>query len=146
MRYGELSNSPSPRIVIAFEGIIGNPPDNPSKKYLRAMRRHNWYGIIAGYELNEMSLRKLLDLTWRQNLNIDIVTWHYEEGAQAVNDILDRQGIPVRGCFASTPEKLARDLAYNPDIVAVYDSDPEHCFTFGSKGIYVTDLSQIGRI
>lgn len=146
MRFGQLDNTPSPRIVIVFEGAIGRVPEEREKDYAKAVARGRWFEAISCFDLSDIMLRKLLDISWRLNLNVNVVTWLGEEAAIAIEFLLERENIPVRGCFASTPLRLARDLPYNPDIVAVYDPDPAHVFTYGSKGILLEDPNQIGRI
>lgn len=146
MKHGDLSNQPSPRIVVVFEGAIGILPKENEKKYHKAVNKKHWTEAVGYYELQELMLRKILDLTWRQNFNVQIVTWMGEEAANAIKQVLDEENIPVRGVFSSTPSRLSRDLAYNPDIMAVYDPDPDHRFTYGSKGVVLLDPFQIGRI
>lgn len=146
MQSGDLSNQPSPRLVVVFEGAVGILPKNDEKEFNRLAKRNNWSLAISLFQLQDLILRKLMDLTYRQNFNVQLVTWMGEEAANEIQSVMDEENIPVRGCFASTPSRLARDLAYNPDIMAVYDPDPDHRFTFGAKGVVLLDPFQIGKI
>lgn len=146
VKHGDLSNKPSPRIVVVFEGAVGIIDQGSQKTFDRLSKRGRWIQAMKCYALQEIMLRKLLDLTYRENFNVQIVTWLGEEAASAIKQIMDEENIPVLGVFASTPSRLSRDLAYNPDIMAVYDPDPDHRFTYGSKGVVLLDPFQIGRI
>lgn len=147
MRHGDLSNKPSPRLVIVFEGAVATIPVERTELAHKMEKKGDWEGLITRcYELNDLMLRKILDLTWRENFNVQIVTWMGEKAAIAIKQLLDEENIPVQGIFHSTPSRLSRDLAYNPDIMAVYDPDPDHRFTYGSKGVFLVDPLQIGRI
>jgi hypothetical protein len=145
MRHGDLSNKMLPRIVVVFEGKLGIVPEDKRKSYSRLCQKNRWREAMKCYELDELVLAKLLDLRWRLDMNVSIVTWLGEQAAAAIADLMDEQGIPIGNCFSSTPSKLSRELAYAPDIVAVYDPDPDHVFTYGSKGVILTDANQIGR-
>ena len=145
MLKGDLSNKMLPRLVVVFEGAVGVVPDDRRKSYFKLCQKKRWQQAINCYELNDLMLSKLLDLRWRQDVNVNLVTWLGDEAAVAIQDRMDEEGIPVGGCFASTPSRLSRELAYAPDIIAVYDPDPDHIFTFGSKGIILTDVNQIGK-
>ncbi len=145
MLKGDLSNKMLPRLVVVFEGAVGVIPDDKRKAYIKFCQKKRWRDAVKCYELNDLMLSKLLDLRWRQDVNVNLVTWLHEDAAMAIEERMDDEGIPVGGCFYSTPSKLTRELAYAPDIVAVYDPDPDHIFTFGSKGVVLTDVNQIGR-
>jgi hypothetical protein len=134
-----------PRLVVVFEGAVGIVPDDQRKLYAKLCQKNKWWQAIDCYELNGHMLSKLLDLRWRLDINVNLVTWLGDEAAEAIQERMDDEGIPVGGCFASTPSRLTRELAYAPDIVAVYDPDPDHVFTYGSKGVVLTDANQIGR-
>ena len=145
MLHGDLDNKPSPRLVVVFEGAIGILSRENKKHFDKAVSKDRWWDAINCFELNDLTVRKLIDLTWRENFNVNVVTWMGKDAAMAIQELMDEENIPVRGCFASTPTRLARDLSYNPDILAVYDPDPDHRFTFGSKGIVLIDPLQLGR-
>jgi hypothetical protein len=133
-----------PRLLIVFEGAIGVLPVDKQAAFDKAVRKRRWWEAIDLYELNELILSKILDLHWRLDINITVVTWMGEDAELAISMRLDDEGIPV-GTMSSSPNRLARELAYRPDIMAVYDPDPAHVFTYGGKGVVLTDANQIGR-
>jgi hypothetical protein len=144
---GDLSNSPTPRLVIVFEGLVASVLQGREPKLAKLAVKNDWSGIVNGcYELDERVLRKLMDLSWRQNFNLNLVTWMPEKAAETIAELMDTEQIPVRGCFSSQPGRLARQLPYNPDIIKVYHSQPELALTFGSRGEYVTNMNQLGRL
>ncbi len=146
MKNGDLSNTPTPRLVAVFEGLTATLSPDAMPLYDKYVRKNQWWNAVELYLLNELVLRKILDLVWRHNFNINLVTWMPEDAAVAITETMDDQNIPVRGCFSSSPEILARQLPYNPDIIKVYHAQTELALTFGSRGEYVRDINQIGRL
>lgn len=146
MQRGDLSNVSAPSIVIVFEEAIGRVPEELLMKFQKEIAKNRWYSAVDYYALNEPMLRKMMDLAWRQNINIRIVTWTHPDAVQAIQEIMDEENVPVREVFYTTPERLARELAYRPDIIKIYDPDPAHRFTYGGKGEILTDYNQLGRL
>lgn len=152
MRFGDLSNVVAPRLLIVFEGGIASGPDANLKEYEKALRKDDWRAAVRLFELRESVLQRILYLTFAKDFNISVVTWlgfPEEQGniaADEVNKIMEENSIPVRSCFWSTPDRLARMLPYNPDIRCVYDPDPAHILKFGSKGSVLKDANQIGSM
>lgn len=146
MQRGDLSNRVSPSLVIVFEGAIGILKDEDKDKYAKAVYRNRWKAAIDLYYLDELYLHKITDLIWRQGFNIEVCTWLGDDAAPMIGDRLDEENIPVSAVWASTPAKLSRQLAHLPRIMCVYDPDPSHVFTYGSKGVLLTSPHQLGRI
>lgn len=132
-----------PRMIVVFEGAIGVLPENNVKRHSKYIAKQQWWRVVDCYEIIEDYTRKILDLVWRLNYNVNIVTWISEGMAEAIEDRLDF--LPVRGCFYSSPSQLAMDLPYNPEIMKIYDPDPAHAFTYGGKGVVLTSPHQLGR-
>lgn len=145
MKFGELSNKVAPRAVILFEGLLGLLPSGSIQEHDKAVKKNDWEKVVSLFKLNEIYLMKLLDLTRRKDINFSVVTWMPEPADQAIVDMLDKQAIPVRGCFSSSPEVLARMLPYNPDVAIVYVPSTEYVLTLGSKCYVVTEPSDIGK-
>jgi hypothetical protein len=145
MKFGDLSNKVAPRAVILFEGLLGILPADSIQEHDRAKKKNDWVKVVSLYKMNEPYLQKLLFLTWKKDINFSVVTWMPEPADQAVIDRMDVEGIPVRGCFSSSPESLARMLPYNPDVALVYVPSTEYVLTLGSKCYVVTDPSDIGK-
>lgn len=146
MRYGDLSNVVAPRLLIVFEGAVGVLPADRVKEYDKAVRKNDWDAAVNLFDLNELILQRIMYLTFSKDFNISVVTWLPGSACVSIYDRLADQSIPVRSCFASTPDVLARMLPYNPDIRCVYDPDPSHILKFGSRGSVLTDASQIGSM
>lgn len=146
MLKGDLSNKMLPRIVVVFEAGVGEVPADKEKQFHKAMQKKRYAEAVGYFDLNEIMLRKLLDLKWRKDVNVSIVTWMGDDMASAIAEKMDDEGIPIGECFASTPYKLARSLAYKPDVIAVYDSDDGHVFTYGGKGVVLVDPAQLGSM
>lgn len=146
MRGGTLDNKVLPRIVVVFDGSLGYVPTELAEQfnihYILREREH----AVSLMRLDKLMTAKLLDITRRLEINVDLVTWMEPEYADLISDMMNSYSIPVRSCFPSSPQELARDLAYNPDIVAVYDPDPANMFVYGSKGIYLQNPNQIGMM
>jgi hypothetical protein len=146
MKYGDLSNVVAPRLLIVFEGAVGTVPADQLKLYDKAVAKKTWFAAIGYYELNEPILQRILWLTYAKDFNISLVTWLGEEAASRIEERMSVESIPVRSCFSSTPDQLARMLPYNPDIRCIYDPVPEHILKFGSKGSVLTTPNQIGSM
>lgn len=145
MLYGDLSNKPEPKILIVFEGLVGLLPAENEKSFKKALSRGNWPKAASYWTLNEMALRKILDLQWRRNLNIEIVSFSAEDLAAEFELLLENAGVGVK-VWHSSPEYLARKSEYMPDVIAMYDADSSRQFTYGRKGRIITGISQLGEM
>jgi hypothetical protein len=152
MRYGDLSNVVAPKLLIVFEGGIASGPDSGLKEYEKALSKGDWRAAVRMFELREPVIQRILHLAFAKDFNISVVTWlgfNAEQGAAAadeIENIMAENSVPVRSCFRSTPDQLARMLPYNPDIRCVYDPDPSHILKFGSRGSVLTDPNLIGSM
>lgn len=145
MEHGNLSSVVAPRIVIVFEGAIGWLHDSKNKKYQKLLKKKQWDQAIKFWQLNDSMLDKIWNLYYHKSVNIEVCTWLGKEMAEAIRNLLDENNIPVRDVWASEPARLSRELAYMPDVVTVYDPDPDHVFTFGSKGKLLRSVNEIGK-
>lgn len=144
MRNGDLSNKTGPRIVVVWEDLIASVPDEHLDRFVKYCNKGQWREAIGCYRINELMSMKLLYLVTSLNINISVVTWLPEEAVIYLSDRLDAEYLPIRGVFSSSPKQLATDLAYNPDIVCVYD--PHDATFYGSKGYAATRAADIGRM
>lgn len=150
MQNGDLSNKIAPRHVIVFEGgLAGLLPEN-KKAFQKAYGGKRYWEAIWYWDWNPMMLAQIERVVRTMDVNIEVCTWighnlEHHDFALAIADELDRMNVPVRSVWASDPFQLAKDLAYLPDIAAIYDPDPDHVLTFGRRGVYLTNPSQIGR-
>jgi hypothetical protein len=135
MRGNDLANVVVPRDVLVFEGLLGLLPDVRTRAVEAKFRkRGKWKQAVACYEINELLARKVWDLTWRFSFEVDLLTYLGYEFAEALAARMDREAMPFHRVYHEKPELLARTLAIQPDIRNVYDPDPGHQFSFGSKG------------
>jgi len=145
MQGGDLSNTPVPRIVIVFENAIGFLPEDRREEWRVLSRAGDWDAVARLFVLDQQMLRKITDLSWRFSVNIDVVTYCGPEAfAEALARLFDRENVIVRIVFASLPERMARATSYEPDIMAVYDANPEHALVYGRKGVHLTSFRQLG--
>lgn len=146
MKGGDLSNLSVPHLVVVYEWGLTNFTNGAEAWYDKLVKKGDWTQAIYCWEFKETMMRKIMDLTYRQNFNINIVTWMGDDAADAITEQMNEENIPVRGCFASTPQRLARSLPYNPQILCVYDPDPANVLVYGSKGVVLKTPEQLGKV
>jgi hypothetical protein len=145
MKHGDLSSAPVPRFVVVFENGIGTLPDSRRAQWRKLARKGRWDDVAALFDLSPMMLRKITDLTFRHNVSVDVVTYCGPvDFAAALARRFDAEHVPVRIVQASTPDRMARRTSFEPDIVAVYDGNPEHAMVYGRKGKPLQHWSDIG--
>jgi hypothetical protein len=138
MQGGDISNEVVPRLVVAFEGMLGVLPEKPenyvtelvARKFGRRARQAK--RIVDAYDINDALARVIWDTTWRHRYTVDVVTYLGEDAVEALEARLDVEGLPIGRVWATTPERLSRRLPYMPDVAAVFDN--ENHLLYGSKG------------
>jgi hypothetical protein len=113
-------------------GIL--PTVKAQAKYNLAMKTRRYRSAVNAYELNPAMIPHVWDITFRKNFNMDVVTFLGDDFAEELRERLDDEGLPLATVRSSKPDKLARSLAYDPSVYAVYDPDPSHIFLYGGKG------------
>lgn len=140
----DISNEISPRFMFQWEGLIARyvEPD-PYRKIL-----HSWPRKAgkATYQINQFEfdgrmVAHLWDIQWRSRYSIDIVSFLGDWAEEPIKRRLDDAHIPYANFIMTTPERLARELAYMPHIYAVYFGDPNLALTFGGRGRHVPDAT-----
>jgi hypothetical protein len=134
----DISNEVVPRLLIAFEGMLGILPEKSdsyvvelvARKFGRKQRTAQ--RSVDAYEINDALARVIWDTTWRHKYSVDVVTYLGEDAVAPLEARLDVEGLPIGRVWSTTPERLARRLPYMPDVAAVFDN--EHHLIFGSKG------------
>ena len=140
MQGGDISNQVVARIVIVWDNLLGVLPSKAAEaKFATFMRFKRWKKAVNLYEVNESVARQIWDLTWRKDFAVDVVT-HLggDDFAEALEQRLDREGLPVGHVWFEDPNSLARSLAYRPSVACVITANPDHQLTFGSKGRIVS--------
>lgn len=143
MRFGDISNKVSPRILLVFEGALGLCTD--THKLDKALAKGKVMTAVKLFELNQLALHVLDYLYWKKDINIEVVTFLGEEFAEELAALLDERSVPVHRVWSSTPDALARRIAYMPDLAVVYDPEPARWLAYGAKGRYLQDVRQIGE-
>ena len=139
MKGNDLSNLVVPRDVLVWEGLFGLILDPK----IRAMEQKycdkgQWKYAVSCYEINELLARKVWDLTWRFNIEIDLLTYRGREFAVALAERMDNENLPFRRVWSEDPHVLARNLAITPDIRTIYHPDTDRQFLYGGKGRVLT--------
>lgn len=145
MERGNLSNRPTSRLLIVFENGIGTLPIAAQRAYDKAVSKEQFDVAIRMFELDDLILRKILWLSWNNDIRFEVVTFLGDDLCLALTDWLDEEEVSVVKVWSSTPARLARKIAYLPDLAAVYDPDPSHRFSYGAKGRVLMDHKDLGR-
>lgn len=139
MRGNDLGNQVVPRDALVWEGLLGLIPD-PKMARLeeKYRRRENWGEAVRCYEVNELLARKIWQVVWDTNMNVDLITHLGHPFARALYERMDQEHMPFSSVWHEDPNVLARGLAVQPDLRAIYTANPDHQFTFGAKGRIVS--------
>lgn len=141
MQGGDISNRLPPRWLIVFEGVIGQhpePADRAAYDMYRKVRAHR--RALMTFKPDEHARKVLWDLTWRRDYKFDVVSFLPYQTAKFVPGWLDHYNVPaVNTLFYDTPFELGKQLAYMPDVLAVVHAAAENRFTYGDRGMLVTE-------
>lgn len=139
MRGNDLSNRVVPRDVVVWEGLVGVIPDvKIAAQEAKFRKKSKWTRAVACYEINELLARKVWQVTWQGSLQLDLLTYHGPEFAEALEARMDRENMPFSRVWSEEPARLARSLATMVDIRTIYDPFPDHRFLYGGKGQILT--------
>jgi hypothetical protein len=145
MERGNLASGTCPRIGIIWEGAIAVCTD--TKRFAKLAAKQRFNEGLSYWQPVELVVRKLLWLYHKKSVNLEVITFLPIEDGDFEAELglwLDRQGIPVYGIMQTTPEWLARQIAYMPDLVKIYDPAPERWAMYGGKGEYLDKVEQLG--
>jgi hypothetical protein len=146
LKNGDLSNEVVPRIVLVFEGALGYISRENRKKFDKYIARERWYEAAGCWEIHDQVAQRIWYLVRHRSLTLDIVIFAGPEefGAALEIRIKDFEELPVHNVWATRTELLARKIAYMPDLLCVYDPNPERWLTWGSKGRPITRAEDLG--
>ena len=146
MRNGDLSNEVVPRIVLVFEGALGFIHDEDRKKFNRYLSRKHWEEAAALWLINPLMAARIWYLTRHQSMTLDVVTFAGpKEFGEALEVHLQYvEELPVGRVWATRVELLARKIAYMPDLMKIYDPNPERWLTWGGKGQLIANPNELG--
>ena len=141
MERGDLSNRLPPRWLVVFEGVIAThptPADQAAYDVYRKLRSHK--RALHTYVADEHVRKVLWDLTWRRDYKFDVVTFLPEKIAAHVAAWLDQHNVPAVNTYIyDHPHDLAKELVYMPDVHAVVHAEEENRFTYGHRGVLVSE-------
>lgn len=142
MEGGDISNEVSPRLLIVWENLLGLLPTKTHEAKVGAYLRFKRYSrAVDVYVLNKTLADRIWDVTWRLKYSVDLITWLGPDFATALRERIDNEDLPIAHITAENPDQFARKLAYLPHVAAIYDPDPRHRFTFGSRGRIISPTS-----
>lgn len=144
MRDGDLSNEVVPRLLLVWEGAVAFCTDE--KKLQRYLGQFRWGKVVEQFAANDLMISKIWDVTKRQSLTVDIITYYPTEIRPRLEEWLEDEGVPFGACWSADPQVLARKLAHMPDVARVYDPDPQRAMAYGSKGIHLVSVHQLGAL
>lgn len=148
MQGNDLSSRPVPKLVLVWEGALAwVPPDDRKKQreYERAMSRQKWADAADLFEFNQKMEMVIWDRAYRLGMQMDVVTYlGPQDFADEVARRIGEEELPIHSVWATTPQKLGRQLSYMRDVARVYDPFPEHQLMLGKRGKYITDPNQFG--
>ncbi len=135
----DLGNKVLPRDALVFEGLLGILQDpKVAAQATKFAKRGKWREAVACYDMNELLSRKIWDLVFRFDIEIDLLTYVSREFALALEDRMNNEDMPFRRVWFEEPNMLARRLATMPNLRTIYDPDPAHQFLYGGRGRIIT--------
>jgi hypothetical protein len=146
---GDIDNAVEPRLLLVWENLVALPPQE-AEGVKRWFQRKTLAKAVNAWTLNSPLALRLYDITYRKGYNVDVVSFMDHEFEEAIRDWCeDRHHLPVGQVYTTDPDILAREIAWRPEVAAIYDPNPGHIFTWGSKGRIVNsaapDLFGLGR-
>lgn len=141
MQNGDIDNRLPPRWLVVFEGVIGQHPEITDREaydfYLR-LRAHK--RAVRTFKPNTHSIKVLWDLTWRQDYKFDVATFLPERCTNHVTAWLAQRNVPCANVrHYPSPAHLGQELAFMPDVYAVVHAEPGNRFTYGNRGMLVSE-------
>lgn len=134
MKGNDLDNFVVPRDIVVWEGLMGLLPDERLRlREAKFRERGKWAQAVALYTINEGLARRLWYLVWHHSNEVDLLTYHGREFAQALEKRIEREDLPFRSVWSEKPSVLARNIALLPHVRSIYDPDPNHQFLYGAK-------------
>ena len=129
MYKGDISNDAPKRVLVAENLIIIKQPRIEKKfKFIPTVKHDIVYDRVL--------LNKLYQYTTRHGVTLELVSFdHKLEDLELIYNELDRAGVnPFRGfSYYKSPNKLASDLAFRPEVIGVLD--PDNQLVYGSFGL-----------
>lgn len=150
MQNGNLSNVVQPRVLLVFEGALGYISEDLVKEFNRIASEGDWFGAWRTWHVNELMAAKIWHVVRTQFIQVEVVTFAIPEDAGdearlGLQEFFDFHNLPISGVHIMSPKRLARELAYMPNIACVYDANPDTWAMFGRKGRALTNVNDFCR-
>ena len=143
MRHGDISNQVAPRILLIAEGALIYLSD--AKRWEKIQKKGDYHNIEKCWTVHDLMARRILWLFHKKDLRIDLVTFLGDEFAEELADWLEQQiPLAIGDVWSTGVNQLQRTIDYMPDLAMVYDPEPARWATWGSKGMFISDVNQLG--
>ena len=135
MQNGDLSNELSPRMLVVIEPLVAHPQPMLVKNYNLARRLHRYKQALGCLYFEPLAMSYLKDLSWRQHIRVDGVTFEGPGMADAFQDFFDAHNIGVGyTTHYDSPDTLGRAMAYMPEVLRVLHGDERIQMAVGTRG------------
>lgn len=135
MEGGDLSNQIANRFLWVWDGLVAVPPsERKSRLWGRAFGKNK--SMFMDMEPNGLIQSVIFDLAWRHDVRQDVVTFWPGAHREWLQEWCERENMPLTYYYAHTPGGLLRRLAYMPEVVRVFDPDPDRAGTWANVGTY----------
>lgn len=133
MQNGDLSASAVARMVAVLEGVLIDVDE------VHAKGRFGKDKVTTDWHWLDLPLKNLVSIKRRfPEAAVDIVTFLGDEAAERANGFLNRYGLDdFNEVYAADFKDWCWALPFRPDIVTVYDSDPDRLDHYGQRGYAV---------
>jgi hypothetical protein len=149
MKNGDISNIVQPRILLVFEGSLGFINTERMRIFNEYATHGDWFEAWSQFQLDTMMMRKLWDVVQRQHININVVTFIGADEADAaregLQELMDEHHLPVSDVIVTTAERLAREIAFMPDVARIYDGNADTAMMYGRRGTLLRHYDDLGQ-
>lgn len=149
MKGNDLSSVVVPRVILVFEGALGFIPEDKTLVFNTEASRGDWHRAWQCWDINDMMARKIWDVVIRKSLQIEIVTYvgdGSDECLAGLENLIDEHNIPASVSMEADAQTMARELAYRPDVIQIYDANTETAFAYGRRGVLLKNVSMFGEL
>jgi hypothetical protein len=132
---GNIDSGWTPRLLFEFEGVIAHVPPGSRRNFELYQRLRRWRRMVELFEPEPYTAKRLVDLFWRRDFRIDVVTFLPAGAVPHVREWLDVAATPY-GHLLHYPDRaaLGRALATMPEVYCVGYGEESARFTYGQRG------------
>lgn len=136
MEGNDIASGWAPRVLWVWEDLLGLLPAGKTREKFY-LTTHQWKRAVHVRQLNAFAVNQMWDMVWRKSLRMEVVTFQPEGYAEALQAYLEQANLPISWVRQADEATWASDLAYNVDVVAVLDPDPDRVLRCGSRALHV---------